>query len=315
MPLDNLNQPSEISEVRCLTDCPYPPGILTFEPTVNGAIASSVTDATRLWYKEAKLFDTKSTNNAYTNFTQIIWRNTKQVGCAIAQCGPGTLDPHNVRTLSPTFVSQPDLRLPYRPSLSLRAFIAHLAIFPADSPTKSTNSNRFLFFHLKCSCSVVGLKARHSVVRVHPHCASERFFCHVFQVYLRLFSPVRSYFTILTICPLHLCSPRKPTHVDTRCSQKSRVSSLFAFSFCALSSQLFAHSRPLIYSSHDLPARHFWGIHPVSGSPIPAPVATVTTCGPLSISGIGFLRFSHFIKLLCPWLGEGRIATVFSENV
>lgn len=229
-----LEKLAHLLEVRYPTDCPYVPGILTFGLVENTAIASSVTAAVVLWEKDYKLYNPKN-SNVFTPYTQMIWRHTTEVGCAIATCAPGALDPKNVRTISPPFVRRHGLQVPNRKSLSLRASITHPATFLAYPPAKRTNSHIFPFF-LPSEMSKSHRETKGSAFcRTCIPLLSERmpFLSGCFQVYLRLFFQVQNHFTIPVVCLLHLrsyietrtCSFFFLSSLDTRCNciKKSRV--------------------------------------------------------------------------------------------
>ncbi|KAI5476035.1 hypothetical protein MNV49_000464 [Pseudohyphozyma bogoriensis] len=52
--------------------------------------ATTITDAVKMWTDES--VDYNATNPVYSHFTQVVWKSTTQLGCAVAQCS-GIFDP------------------------------------------------------------------------------------------------------------------------------------------------------------------------------------------------------------------------------
>lgn len=50
--------------------------------------------ATDGWYSEVKDYDRN--NPQYSHFTQMVWRATTELGCAVANCPPGSIFPAEV---------------------------------------------------------------------------------------------------------------------------------------------------------------------------------------------------------------------------
>lgn len=155
----------------------------------NVAIASSVTEAVAgIWEKERTLYYAKDFNHVYTNFTQIIWKNTKEVGCAVGICGPGSFDPHHVCTLSPPLTRRSDLWMPCRLSVTSRASIAHVVTFPVKPRTPFISvlpktQTYTCFFHpvemIKTHCEAKGV----ALLSAHIPLLRKRtvFFCKIFR--------------------------------------------------------------------------------------------------------------------------------------
>jgi hypothetical protein len=61
----------------------------------------TVTNGITLWTDEAKDYDPN--NPQYSHFTQVAWKSTTQLGCAMIDCAAGTIYPNDVRILPPTF--------------------------------------------------------------------------------------------------------------------------------------------------------------------------------------------------------------------
>jgi len=77
------------------------------EPIENLAVGTggyTVTEGINGWTDEAKDYDPK--NPTYSHFTQVVWKSTKQLGCAMVDCPAGSIFPaeYGVRNLSPTFI-------------------------------------------------------------------------------------------------------------------------------------------------------------------------------------------------------------------
>lgn len=64
----------------------------------------SVTDGIKLWTDEAKDYNPSAPQ--YSHFTQVVWKATKQVGCFMATCPPGSIfdSQYGVRILLPAFI-------------------------------------------------------------------------------------------------------------------------------------------------------------------------------------------------------------------
>ena len=105
--LNILEERLDPTEVRHPKDCPCLSRILTSELTENlgaGSGQYTVTDAINGWTAEAK--DYNPQNPIYSHFTQVVWKNTKQLGCAVVTCPAGSIfdAKYGVRTLSPIFI-------------------------------------------------------------------------------------------------------------------------------------------------------------------------------------------------------------------
>ena len=77
-----------------------------FQFTENLAVGTdpfTVTDGINMWTGEAGDYDPK--NPTYSHFTQVVWKATKELGCAFVTCPPGSIYPveYGVRTLSSIF--------------------------------------------------------------------------------------------------------------------------------------------------------------------------------------------------------------------
>ena len=78
-----------------------------FELAENLAAGSgdyTVTDGINGWTAEDKDYDPK--NPTYSHFTQVVWKGTKELGCAIVTCPAGSIfdAKFGVRVLSPVFI-------------------------------------------------------------------------------------------------------------------------------------------------------------------------------------------------------------------
>lgn len=64
----------------------------------------TVTDGINMWTGEVVDYDPK--NPTYSHFTQVVWKSTKELGCAFVTCPPGSIYPveYGVRTFSPSFI-------------------------------------------------------------------------------------------------------------------------------------------------------------------------------------------------------------------
>ena len=49
----------------------------------------TITDAINLWTAEAKDYDPN--NPTYSHFTQVVWKSTTELGCAVVTCPPGSI--------------------------------------------------------------------------------------------------------------------------------------------------------------------------------------------------------------------------------
>jgi len=56
-----------------------------------GTGAFTVTDGIKMWTDEAKDYDPG--NPQPSHFTQVVWKSTKRVGCAVTTCPPGSIFP------------------------------------------------------------------------------------------------------------------------------------------------------------------------------------------------------------------------------
>ena len=82
----------ELSEVHHLTDCPWSARMLMSELVENLAAGSgsyTVSDGIDGWNAEAK--DYNPSNPNFSHFTQVVWKGTKEVGCAFVTCPPGSI--------------------------------------------------------------------------------------------------------------------------------------------------------------------------------------------------------------------------------
>jgi len=77
------------------------------EPTENLAAGTggyTVTEGINAWTDEASDYDPN--NPTYSHFTQVVWKSTTELGCAMVDCPAGSIFPaeYGVRTLSPTLI-------------------------------------------------------------------------------------------------------------------------------------------------------------------------------------------------------------------
>ena len=81
-----------------------PVTLLTIYPTENLAAGAggdfTVTDGINGWTDEAKDYDPQ--NPTYSHFTQVVWKGTKELGCALVDCPAGSIFPaeYGVRNVS-----------------------------------------------------------------------------------------------------------------------------------------------------------------------------------------------------------------------
>ena len=160
-----------LTEVRRPTESSYLLKMLMFGLAENLAAGGgdfTVTDAINLWTAEVKDYDPQ--HPTYSHFTQVVWKATTEVGCAVATCSGKMLGWGDVRILSPTFICSSELWMPCRYRFStLCASTTHMAMLTANTsapsifhPTESTNSHRFIFFLPAKMCK---FEAKASVVR------------------------------------------------------------------------------------------------------------------------------------------------------
>jgi len=102
--LNILEERLGLSEVSSSADDLRLLRILTFKHTENLAAGTgqyTVTDGINAWTEEAKDYNPK--NPTYSHVTQVVWKNTKELGCAIVTCPTGSIFPaaYGVRTPSP----------------------------------------------------------------------------------------------------------------------------------------------------------------------------------------------------------------------
>jgi len=115
----------------------------------------TATDGINAWNDEAKDYDPN--NPTYSHFTQVVWKATKEVGCAIVTCPGGSIfaASFGVRAISPAFARLSDLWVSYRPLNSLRASITPPAMLSVNSsmlpvpiqPRAKAYVELFPFFH------------------------------------------------------------------------------------------------------------------------------------------------------------------------
>ena len=75
-----------------------------------GGDGYSIPDLFKLWTDESSDYD--PSNPTYSHFTQVVWKGSSQLGCAVVTCPADTVFP--VRTLSPIFIHRSDLRMSCR---------------------------------------------------------------------------------------------------------------------------------------------------------------------------------------------------------
>ena len=105
--LSTLEARLELSEVRRPVDYPRLHKVLMVEPTENLAAGTggyTVTEGINAWTDEAGDYDPN--NPTYSHFTQVVWKSTTELGCAMVDCPAGSIFPaeYGVRTLSPTCI-------------------------------------------------------------------------------------------------------------------------------------------------------------------------------------------------------------------
>jgi len=64
----------------------------------------TVTSGVKAWTDESKDYNPK--NPKPSHFTQVVWKSSKKLGCAMVDCAPGSIFPpkFGVRTPSPTSI-------------------------------------------------------------------------------------------------------------------------------------------------------------------------------------------------------------------
>ena len=109
--LCTLEDRLELSETRRRTDRPRLHKMLTVDPTENLSAAAgggfTVTAAINAWTDESGFYDPQDPINPETSgFTQVVWKDTKELGCAFVDCPAGTILPadYGVRTFPPAVV-------------------------------------------------------------------------------------------------------------------------------------------------------------------------------------------------------------------
>jgi len=127
----------EGTEVRRLTDCPELPRMLMFKLTENlaaGAGPYTITDAVRGWTVDEEGGYNPETLSGL-HFSQVVWKNTAELGCANNICPPDGTFPveYGVRTLPSAFVRWSDSWMLYRTIHSSRASITHPAMLSVNS--------------------------------------------------------------------------------------------------------------------------------------------------------------------------------------
>ena len=61
------------------------------ENLATGTGAYTVTNAIDDWMSESKDYDPN--NPTYSHFTQVVWKSTTELGCAVITCPPGSTFP------------------------------------------------------------------------------------------------------------------------------------------------------------------------------------------------------------------------------
>ena len=107
MCLSTLEDRLGITEVRRPKVHHQSHGVLTVEPAENlaaGTGSYTVTSGIKGWTDEAKDYDPQ--NPQYSHFTQVVWKGTKQLGCAFVDCPAGSIFPsqYGVRNVPPVVV-------------------------------------------------------------------------------------------------------------------------------------------------------------------------------------------------------------------
>jgi len=76
--------------------------VLTLENLAAGSGNFTVTDGIKSWTAEAEGYSIQVIFDR-VHFAQVVWKDTKHIGCTINTCPPGTIFPEEVgvRTLSP----------------------------------------------------------------------------------------------------------------------------------------------------------------------------------------------------------------------
>ena len=110
----------EHSAVRRSMDLPRLLRILTLELAENLAAGTgqyTVTDGINAWTDEAK--DYNPQNPAYSHFTQVVWKGTRELGCAIVTCPAGSIFPTTYGVRTPPYSFIRDLTRGCRTELSV----------------------------------------------------------------------------------------------------------------------------------------------------------------------------------------------------
>jgi hypothetical protein len=95
--------PRVLTEVYRLTNHPLLSMVFMFglvENLAAGSGGATIAQLFKLWTNESTSYD--PSNPIPSHFTQVVWKGTTQLGCAIVNCPAGTVFP--VRTLSFTFI-------------------------------------------------------------------------------------------------------------------------------------------------------------------------------------------------------------------
>lgn len=82
----------DLTEVCRPVDYPWLPRILILPLTENLAAGTgdyTVTEAINDWTSESSDYD--PTNPQYSHFTQVVWKSTTQLGCAVVTCPAGSI--------------------------------------------------------------------------------------------------------------------------------------------------------------------------------------------------------------------------------